>query len=106
MPPYKTEKGTLFSEQKAAQQAADWLLQCVERPYMVGVFKCQLIGLHGNDRWFEGRARRTYLKDDGAPFQHRTAITREAHRTALQQAYSAATPAAPDGKPTLHRNGP
>ena len=86
----QTEKGTLYPEEKAAQQSAAWLIECLQRPYMVGVFKCQLIGLHGNDRWFDGKARRTYLKDDGSEFEHRTEITRKAHQTALQVAYQEA----------------
>lgn len=91
----ETEKGTLFSESTASEQAAEWLLQCMKRPYIVGVFKCQLIGLHGNDRWFDGKARRTYLKDDGDRYEHRTAITRKAHQTALREAYLMATESTP-----------
>ena len=87
---FETEKGTLYSEEEAARQAADWLVQCMRRPYMLGVFKCQLIGLHGNDRWFEGKSRRTYLRDDGSVFGHRTEITRQAHQVVLREAYQAA----------------
>ena len=86
----ETQKGTLYSEEEAARQAADWLIQCMRRPYMLGVFKCQLLGLHGNDRWFDGKARRTYLRDDGSAFEHRTEITRRAHQAALREAYQTA----------------
>lgn len=52
--------------------------------------KCQLIGLHGNDRWFDGKSRRTYLKDNGTRFKHRTEITRQAHEKAFTAAYQQA----------------
>lgn len=85
-----TDRGTLRSEQQAAEEAAKWLVDAMKRPYMIGVFKCQLIGLHGNDRWFDGKSRRTYLKDDGTKFKHRTEITRQAHELALKIAYQKA----------------
>lgn len=88
----QTDRGTLFPEKRAADQAANWLQQCVMRPYMIGVFKCQLIGLHANDRWFDGKARRTYLQDDGDAFAYRTATTREAHQSALAAVYRSAMP--------------
>lgn len=87
---FDTEMGTLRAEQQAAEEAATWLIECMKRPYMIGVFKCQLIGLHGNDRWFEGKARRTYLKDNGTSFPHRTSITQRAHQTVLRNAYKSA----------------
>ncbi len=83
----ETDRGTLQPEQRAAEEASQWLVEAMKRPYMIGVFKCQLIGLHGNDRWFDGKSRRTYLKDDGTTFKHRTEITRRAHAQALRTAY-------------------
>lgn len=87
---FRTERGEIRDEATAAQDAADWLVAAMERPYLVGVFKCQLIGTHGNDRWFEGKARRTYYQDDGTAFVHRTAITRAAHQEALRVGYGMA----------------
>lgn len=87
---YATPRGELRNEKKASEDAAKWLTDSMKLPFMIGVFKCQLIGLHGNDRWFEGKARRTYLKDDGRHFDARTAITKRAHLQALKIAYSAA----------------
>ncbi|MEM9480705.1 MAG: hypothetical protein AAGA58_13710 [Verrucomicrobiota bacterium] len=87
---FDTERGQIRDEITAAKEAADWIIASMERPYMIGVFKCQLIGLHGNDRWFGDRARRTYLQDDGRPFPLRTRITREAHEKALMAGYSMA----------------
>ena len=57
---------------------------------IVGMFRCQLIGTHGNDRWFEGKAKRTYLRDDGTPFPIMAARVREANQAALQAAYDKA----------------
>jgi len=85
---YETEKGTVRAEEVASHEAARWLEQVFELPYVVGVFKCQLIGTHGNDRWFPtGRMKRTYLRDDGLPYEYRTDVTREAHQRVLGKAY-------------------
>lgn len=85
---YKTEKGVVKAEAEAADEAAEWLLSLFELPYMVGAFKCQLIGTHGNDAWFpEGRMKRTYLRDDGTPFNERTSRTGRAHREVLRRVY-------------------
>ena len=88
---FATDRGELREEEVAANDAAEWLVDAIAEPYIVGVFKCQLIGLHANDRWFNGKARRTYLKDNGMHFDIRTEVTRDAHNRALQQAYRAAT---------------
>ena len=89
----ETQRGAIRNERAAADEAAEWLVAAVSQPYVVGVFKCQLIGTHANDRWFDGRARRTYLQDDGQPFAYRTERTRQAHREALEIAYGLTTPA-------------
>ena len=88
--PLSTDRGDLRGEGRAADEAAEWLLRAAEEPCVVGVFKCQLIGTHGNDRWFDGKAKRTYLRDDGTDFIYRTARTRAAHAAALEAAYAAA----------------
>lgn len=45
--------------------AARFLEAAFDEDYIVGVFRCQLIGVHGNDRWFPARRmKRTYLRDD------------------------------------------
>jgi hypothetical protein len=84
---YETDRGTLYAEREAAEQARTWLIDAMKRHYMIGVFKCQLIGLHGNDHWFEGKARRTFLQDNGTEFNIRTDVTREVHAAALRQAF-------------------
>lgn len=85
---FEPERGRIYGEQRAAEQAALWIESAFEEPYVVGVFKCQLIGSHGNDRWFpSGGMKRTYLQDNGEPFRHRTEITRRAHAKVLQKVY-------------------
>lgn len=73
-------EGTIKSEGEATRETNQFLLDAFECPYIIGVFKCQLIGRHGNDSKFpEGRMKRTYLKDDGTPFPVRTESTRKMH---------------------------
>jgi len=85
---YETERGTVKNEQVASKETAEWLKGVFSLPYVIGVFKCQLIGTHGNDRWFpEGRMKRTYLQDDGQPFPVRTEITKKAHEKVLSSVY-------------------
>ncbi|MEM9281679.1 MAG: hypothetical protein AAGA96_07635 [Verrucomicrobiota bacterium] len=88
--PFETIRGRIEEEITASEQAAEWLVQAATEPYMIGIFKCQLIGLHGNDKWFDGRSRRTYLQDDGTHWQSRTGLTRQAHLEALRTVYQAA----------------
>jgi hypothetical protein len=81
-------------ERTASDEAAVFLEQAFAEPYVVGVFKCQLAGFHGNDRWFPAnRMKRTYLRDDGTPFPYRTERTRQAHLRALEIGYRPALPA-------------
>jgi len=80
----------LEPEEAAAIRAATWLRDAMAESYMLGVFKCQLIGIHGADAQFEGRSRRTYLQDNGTPWPNRTHITRQAHAAALRAGYQAA----------------
>lgn len=85
---YPTERGVIKNELTASIEAAQWLESVFTLPYVVGVFKCQMIGSHGNDRWFpEGRMKRTYLRDDGLAFPHRTEITKASHEKVLSSVY-------------------
>ena len=81
---FDSEHGRIQTEADAAEDSANWLAAALARPYIVGVFRCQLIGTHGNDRWFEGRAKRTYLRDDATPFPIMAARMAAANRAALQ----------------------
>ncbi len=87
---YVNDRGTIKEEAVAAEDVAQWVESALERAYIVGVFKCQFIGTHGNDRWFpEGRMKRTLWQDDGTAFPVMTKRVARAHREALQRAYTA-----------------
>ena len=87
---FDSEHGRIKTEAEAAEDSAKWITAALAHPGIVGVFRCQLIGTHGNDRWFEGKAKRTYLRDDGTPFPIMAARVREANQAALKSAYDTA----------------
>lgn len=92
---YVNDRGTIKEEAAAAEDVAAWITAALQQPYIIGVFKCQFIGTHGNDRWFpEGRMKRTLWQDDGTAFPVMTERVARAHREALQRAYTAVA----DGK--------
>lgn len=85
---YKVDDALIKPELKATQDTNQFLYDAFDTPYIIGVFKCQFIGSHGNDRLFPaGRMKRTYLKDDGTPFPHRTEATRRAHIKVLETVF-------------------
>lgn len=88
---FESEHGRIKTEEDAATDSAKWLTAALAHPGIVGIFRCQLIGTHGNDRWFEGKAKRTYLRDDGTPFPHVAARVSEANRQALNAALGTGT---------------
>ena len=86
---YANDRGTIKEEAAAAEDVAQWVTSALEQPYIIGVFKCQFIGTHGNDRWFpEGRMKRTLWQDDGTAFPVMTERVAQAHQAALQRAYA------------------
>ncbi|MBM3862037.1 MAG: hypothetical protein FJ395_20625 [Verrucomicrobia bacterium] len=87
---FDSEHGRIKTEAEAAEDSAKWITHALAHPGIVGVFRCQLIGTHGNDRWFEGKAKRNYLRDDGTPFPIMAARVREANQAALKVAYDKA----------------
>ena len=85
---YVNDRGTIKAEAAAAEDVARWVTTALDQPYIVGVFKCQFIGTHGNDRWFPaGRMKRTLWQDDGTAFPVMTERAGRAHRQALSAAY-------------------
>lgn len=77
---YEVDMALIKPEKEATQETNQFLFDSFAQPYIIGNFKCQLIGSHGNDRRFpEGRMKRTYLQDDGSPWPVRTEETRKAH---------------------------
>ncbi|WKN45108.1 hypothetical protein [Tunicatimonas pelagia] len=85
---YTTDRGTVREEAQAAEDVAQWVEDALAQPYIIGIFKCQFIGTHGNDRWFpKGRMKRTLWQDDGTPFPVMTNRVSQAHREALNDVY-------------------
>jgi len=82
---YSVDGAVIKPETEATQDTNQFLYDAFDVPFIVGVFKCQFIGSHGNDRLFPaGRMKRTYLRDDGTPFPYRTEATRKAHVKVLE----------------------
>jgi hypothetical protein len=67
-----------------------WITDALSHPAIIGLFRCQLAGTHGNDKWFLDKGKRTYLRDDGSPFPTFADTIREANRAALERAYGKA----------------
>jgi hypothetical protein len=82
----QTEYGTLKPE-AAAQEAGQFVRDAFQPPYMTGLFICQVLGTHANDRWFGPKARRTYLRDDGTPFPERSRQIARANHEVLARLY-------------------
>ena len=88
---YENDRGTIKEEAVAAEDVARWVSDALAQPYLVGVFKCQFVGTHANDRWFpEGRMKRTLVQDDGIAFPIMTERVARAHREALLREYQKA----------------
>ncbi|MEZ5355209.1 MAG: hypothetical protein R2762_21460 [Bryobacteraceae bacterium] len=91
---YSHERGVIKDERAATADAAAFVAAAFAEPFLVGLFQCQLIGRHGNDRLFpDGRMKRTYLRDDATPWPYRTAQMAKANRAALRRVYDSAAAA-------------
>ena len=87
---FLNENGPIKNEAEATEDMAAWLREFAKLPFAVGVFKCQFIGSHANDRWFEGKAKRTLIQDDGRDFKHMSPGMAKAHRKTLEAVYQEA----------------
>ncbi len=87
---FPNENGPIKNERQATDDMALWLREFAKLPFTVGVFKCQFIGSHANDRWFEGKAKRTLIQDDGSDFKHMSPGMAKAHRQTLEAVYQKA----------------
>ena len=87
--PEPTEYGTLKPEPQAAADAARFIHNGFKPRYMIGLFICQVIGTHPNDKFFTN-AKRTYLRDDGTPFPTRTNLLRSTNRALIEHLYEEA----------------
>jgi hypothetical protein len=85
--PLTTEYGTLKPEAEAAREAGQFVRDAFEPPFMVGLFICQVLGSHANDKWFGPEARRTYLRDDGSPFPDRAREIADANHAVLARLF-------------------
>lgn len=84
---YENDNGMIRDKATATRDMQAWLQEAFQQPYVVGVFKCQFIGTHPNDRRLDGKAKRTLVRDDGSPFEHVTEGMRQAHQQVLDSAY-------------------
>lgn len=84
---YENPNGTIRDEAAATRDMQQWLQLAFQQPYIVGVFKCQFIGTHPNDRRLDGKAKRTLVQDDGSYFAHASAGMKKAHRQVLDSVY-------------------
>jgi hypothetical protein len=85
---YETDRGVVRDERTGTDEAVRFVADAFAEPFIIGLFICQLAGMHGNDRWFPaGRMKRTYLKDDGTPYSYRTRRMGEANRAVLETLY-------------------
>jgi hypothetical protein len=85
---------TIKPEREASDDAAKFINDAFDAPYIIGLFLCKLWGDHKNDaNFFANRATRTYLKPDGTPYPYRTQKLREANFAVQQKAFDAAAKA-------------
>lgn len=87
---FECSAGLVKPEAEAAADRAKWLSDACAQPYLIGVFRCFLLGLHPNDKMLEGRGRRSCLRDDGTPFPVITESTGAANRMVLQRVFAGA----------------
>jgi hypothetical protein len=77
---FEYKGATIKPEREASDEAAKFVLDAFERPYIIGLFLCKLWGNHGNDKkFFQDRATRTYLKPDATPYPYRTEALKKAN---------------------------
>jgi hypothetical protein len=89
--PFASDYGSIKAEAEAADDASRFLHEAFARPYLTGIFICQLIGTHPNDeRFFGARARRSYLRPNGMNYDLRSARLKEANHALLQRLYAEA----------------
>jgi hypothetical protein len=85
---FEFKGATIKPEKEASDEAAQFVLDAFERPYIIGLFLCKLWGNHGNDaRFFQDRAARAYLKPDATEFPYRTEALRKANFEAQRRVF-------------------
>lgn len=87
-PPFDYQGATIKPEREASDDAAQFIADAFDAPYIVGLFVCKLWGDHRNDtNFFNDRATRTYLRNDGTPYAYRTERLRDANFRAQQRVF-------------------
>jgi hypothetical protein len=93
--PFDYKGATIKTEREASDDAAKFISDAFDAPYIIGLFVCKLLGDHQNDaRFFNNRATRTYLKGDGTPYAYRTERLKQALHEAQKKVSDRAISAA------------
>ena len=88
--PFEYKGATIKSEREASDDAAKFIGDAFERPYIIGLFLCKLLGDHRNDaNFFQNRATRTYLKPDATAYPYRTERLKRALREVQARLFNA-----------------
>lgn len=78
--PLEDRGATIKPEGEASDETAKCVTDAFERPYINGLFLCKLLGNHRNDaNFFQDRATRTYLRNDGPAYEYRTNALKQAN---------------------------
>jgi arylsulfatase A-like enzyme len=87
--PFEHKGYTIKTEREASDEAAKFVRDAFDRPYIIGLFLCKLWGNHKNDKnFFQDRATRTYLKPDATPYPYRTEALKRANLGAQTSTYT------------------
>jgi hypothetical protein len=85
---FEYKGATIKPEREASNEAAKFVLDAFDRPYIIGLFLCKLWGEHKNDaNFFQNRATRTYLKPDATPYEYRTEALKNANLEAQRRVF-------------------
>ena len=89
--PFEYKGATIKPEREASDDAAKFISDAFDAPYIVGLFVCKLLGDHKNDaNFFQDRATRTYLRGDGTPYAYRTEALKRANFAAQKKVFGKA----------------
>lgn len=86
----RTDHGVIKTEPASASDAATFVREAFQPPYIIGLHICQVIGTHPNDQWFKPRGQRTYLQNTGHPWPNRARRLATANREILKTLYQQA----------------
>jgi hypothetical protein len=85
---FENKGATIKPEKEASDEAAQFVLDAFAQPHIIGLFLCKLWGTHGNDeRFFQNRAARAYLKPDASEYPYRTDALRKANFEAQRRVF-------------------